>query len=148
MNLNVTFDTSVSSAPTGFVSAVNYVVNLFDTLFTANVTINIGVGYGEVNGTPLSGTFIGQSSYVFGPPQTYSTARNLLISHGDAGAGTLPTTDPTGGELLRMSRAEEKALGLLSPSTSMDGWVGFSTTQAFSYTPGVTPGSGVVYFVR
>ena len=39
MNINVTYDPSVSTAPAGFTAAVTYVVNLFDTIFTSNVTV-------------------------------------------------------------------------------------------------------------
>jgi hypothetical protein len=50
MNLKVMFDQSVSTLPVSFVAAVNYVVNYFDSLFTENVTINIDLGYGEIDG--------------------------------------------------------------------------------------------------
>ena len=47
MNLNISYDaTTLSTAPSGFFSAVNYVVNLFNATFTANVTVNIQIGYG------------------------------------------------------------------------------------------------------
>ena len=45
MNLNISYG-STSGAPAAFFSAVNYVVGLFDSTFTNNVTINIEVGYG------------------------------------------------------------------------------------------------------
>ena len=47
MNLNISYDaTTLSTAPSGFFSAVNYVVNLFNATFAANVTVNIQIGYG------------------------------------------------------------------------------------------------------
>src|ERR1043165_3791705 len=110
MNLNISFDQATSSLPAGFVTAVNYVVNLFNNLFTANVTINIAVGYGEVNGTALNSTNLGQSQWFFGPGYTYSQARSALQTAGDPGASTLPVSDPTSGKILDMSRAQEKAL--------------------------------------
>ena len=45
MNLNISYG-STSGAPAAFFSAVNYVVGLFDSTFTNNVTVNIEVGYG------------------------------------------------------------------------------------------------------
>ena len=61
MQINVTFDQAISSLPTGFVSAVNYVVNYFDSLFTNNVTININVGYGEVAGAPWQAVLLARA---------------------------------------------------------------------------------------
>ena len=40
MQINVVYDQRAGSLPTGFVAAVNYVVNYFDGLFTNSVTIN------------------------------------------------------------------------------------------------------------
>ncbi len=53
MQINVTYDQNVDSLPTGFVTAVNYVVSYFDSLFTNPITIDINVGYGECAGIPL-----------------------------------------------------------------------------------------------
>ena len=47
MQINVSYDQNPSSLPAGFVCAINYVVNYFDTLFSANVTITLQVGYGK-----------------------------------------------------------------------------------------------------
>ena len=51
----------VGSLPAGFVSAVNYVVNYFDQLFTNPVTVNIAVGYGEIDGYTLASNALGES---------------------------------------------------------------------------------------
>ena|SRR5580700_7578182 len=61
MNLNVSFDQSVGSLPSGFVTAVNYVVNYFDNLFTNAVTINVAVGYGEIERQALASNALGES---------------------------------------------------------------------------------------
>ena len=53
MQINVSFDQSQSALPTGFIAAIDYVVNYFDSLFTNNVTIGIDVGYGEIGGQAL-----------------------------------------------------------------------------------------------
>ena len=45
MNLNISYG-STSGAPAAFFSAVNYVVGLFDAIFTNNATVNIEIGYG------------------------------------------------------------------------------------------------------
>ena len=61
MNLVVSFDQSVGGLPAGFVTAVNYVVNYFDQLFTNPVTVNIAVGYGEIDGFTLASNALGES---------------------------------------------------------------------------------------
>ena len=47
MNLNISYDSNtLNNAPAAFFNAVNYVSNLFDSLFTNNVTVNVEIGYG------------------------------------------------------------------------------------------------------
>ena len=50
MNLNIIYvgGAANNAAPSGFYSAVSYVVNYFDTLFTNSVTVNIDVDYGAL----------------------------------------------------------------------------------------------------
>lgn len=55
MNLQISFDQPIMSLPAGFVSAVNYVVDYYDRLFTDPIRMNISVGYGEILGTAVTG---------------------------------------------------------------------------------------------
>ena len=51
MQINVSFDSqTLQNAPAGYFTAINYVVNLFDTTFTNNVTVNIEADWGEGDG--------------------------------------------------------------------------------------------------
>ena len=92
MQINVTYDQSISSLPTGFVTAVNYVVNYFDGLFTNNCTINIDVGYGECAGSSWGGA-LGESSanYDF---VNYNSVVSALLAQNAPGSSTLPATSP------------------------------------------------------
>jgi hypothetical protein len=153
MNLVVSFDQGVSSLPTGFVSAVNYVVNYFDQLFTNPVTVNIAVGYGEIDGYRLAPNALGESlpgisgqaGYVF--LESYRQSRSALLAQNAPGSSTLPSASPAPGQLA-MTAAEAKALGLYSSSTGLDGWVGFSSSpNIFSYSAGSAPGSNQYYFI-
>src|SRR4051794_38643917 len=101
MIFNLTFGSSTSRAPAGFISTVNQVAQWFQAHFTDNVTVNITVGYGEAGGQPLGGGALGQSA-TFLNSYTYAQIRSALI--GDArtaddatATGTLPGSDPTGG---------------------------------------------------
>ena len=55
MNINFIYDPSVSNAPAGFITALNTVAQSASQTFTDPITINIRVGWGEVNGALAAG---------------------------------------------------------------------------------------------
>src|SRR6266699_2563299 len=144
--INVTYDASVASAPAGFTSDVAAVVRYFESHFNDPITINIDVGFGEVNGQTLGGGALASSRYYLNS-YTYSQVKNALTADATSGTdaaavATLPTSDPTNGGTYWMTTAEAKALGLASGS-SLDGYVGFgSAANLFDYnnSDGVTAG--------
>jgi large repetitive protein len=144
MQLNVTFDQAIGSLPTGFVSAVNYVVNYFDSLFTNNCTININVGYGECAGSALASGVLGESVTNY-QSESYSSTRNALLAENASGSSTLPTTSPLSGTMF-MAQAEAKALGLYSNSSALDGYCGFSSAVSWDYTT-AAPSGGQFYLI-
>ncbi len=84
----------------------------------------------------------------------YSNVRAALIADANysgsasqlAAYETLPTQWST--STLDLKTAEAKAIGVWSGNASdVDGWMGFSNTANWSFTPGVTPAQGVDYFV-
>ena len=128
----------------GFVAAINYVVNYYDTLFTNNVTINIDVGYGEIDGQALGSDDLGESYAPQYLQESYSSVRAALLAQGAPGASTLPSSSPLSGSLY-MSQAEAQALGLTSSvSTS---YVGFHPIRNLQLYPDVTPASDQYYFI-
>src|SRR5664280_873417 len=143
MQINVAWDQSVGSLPTGFVSAVNYVVNYFDTLFTNNATININVGYGEVGGSALGSNALGSSISMY-VGASYNSLRSALLGQNAPGSSTLPSTSPLAGSPF-VTQADAKALGL-SSSTTVDGYVGFNNTVAWDYTT-AAPSAGQYYLI-
>src|SRR3979411_1478505 len=151
MQINVIYDQNQSSLPSGFVAAVNYVVNYFDTTFTNPVTVNIDLGYGEIAGQSLGSGALGQSRTYF-DSVAYSTAFNALKANQpsatqQAAYATLPASSPLSGGTLWVSTAEEKALGLLAGNSSaIDGYVGLSSSYPFNYSTG-TAASNQYYFV-
>jgi hypothetical protein len=151
VKINITFDQSTSSLPSGFVADINYVVNYFDNLFTNNITISIDVGYGEIDGQALASYALGESLPVYNGAagtvgESYGSVRSALIAQGAPGSGTLPSNAPPGS--LYMTQAEAKALGLLPNDGSLDGYVGFSSVaNAFSYAANSTPPSYEYYFI-
>ena len=146
MQINVTYDSSVESAPAGFESGVAAAVQFLDAEFTNAVTINIDVGYGEVDGESLGQDDLGESLATNYVSESYTAVRNALIAQGAPGSSTLPTSSPDSGTLM-LASAEAKALGLLS-SSGLDGYVGSSSEPGtFSYASGSTPPSSEYYFV-
>jgi hypothetical protein len=157
MQINVTWDTSVltASAATQIESAVDYVVNLFDSLFTNPITINIDVGWGEVAGQSLVSNALGES-ITNTTNYNYSQIRNALTNtandSGDpsqlAAASSLPATNPTNSNTFTIADAEAKALGLMpSGGTAVDGYVGFGSGVNWSFSPTATPTLSQYYFI-
>ncbi len=145
--INITWDSSVASAPTGFQTAIINAAQYLESQFTNAVTVNINVGYGEVNGSTMGSGALGQSmSYL--TSVSYSSLVSALqatkTDTTDASViASLPATAPVSGYIW-VSTAEAKALGLTSATgTSTDGFVGFSSTYGFTYndTNGVAAGT-------
>jgi hypothetical protein len=99
--INVTYDSSVASAPAGFTAVINSVVQYLESLFNDPVTININIGYGEVNGNPLNAGALGQS-LTFLNSYSYTQVRTALTTDAKStddltAVATLPATSPVNG---------------------------------------------------
>jgi hypothetical protein len=139
MNINLTFDSSTSSAPAAFFASVNAVAQYFDNLFNDPITINITVGYGKINGGALFPGALGESETFFNQ-YSYAAIRNDLIADATSAdqisaVNTLPGNDPSpgGNGHYWVSTAEAKAIGLSGPSSATDGFVGFANNFGFTY---------------
>lgn len=135
--INISWDASVQSAPSGFATAVMSAVQYLESEISNPVTINLDVGYGEENGYALGSGTLGQSqAYVssVGYSQLVSALSADATSATDASAvASLPATSPVSGTFWTTT-AQAKALGLAPASgTSLDGYVGFSSTLPFTY---------------
>ena len=133
--INVSYDQNVSSLPAGFVAAINYVVSYYESIFTAPITVNIDVGYGEIDGQQLQSDALGESETFLGD-YSYSSIVNALAGVDPSAAASLPSSMPVNGTMW-IGTAEAKALGLSleQPSTDIDGFAGFSDVFPFTYDP-------------
>ena len=161
MNINITWDASVTSlaAPliVEFENAVDYVVDLYDHLFTNSVTINIDVGWGEVGGAPLGGALGASDTYV--GTFNYSDILGALTSTADASGdpaqvaavSTLPQSNPTSRQPIdniTVATAEAKALGLIPGNdVTIDGSIGFASNVNWSFSPTDLPAQNAYYFI-
>ena len=140
MNIVVKYDSSVSSAPAGFTGAVAAAVSYLDSVIASPITVNIDVGWGELDGASLDSGSIGESQFnggLFSYNQVRSALTNAATSTDDfVSTAILPLTDPTGGSQFFVTSAEEKALGLISANSSgVDGWVGLSSSASYTFDP-------------
>jgi hypothetical protein len=144
--INLTYDSSTGSAPAAFFTAMTAAVDYLESEFANPVTINVNVGWGEVNNVGLSSNDLGGSWYNL-DSVSYSALRTDLTNEATtptaiAAAASLPSSAPTSGAFY-VTRADAKALGLAGASTSEDGAVGFSSSLPFTYddSSGVASGS-------
>jgi len=146
LSINISWDSSVQSAPVAFKADVIAAVNYYESMFSLPATLNLAVGYGEINGTALSANDLGESE---GELLTMSYAQLVAALQANNSNATdasvlasLPKTSPVSGGYV-ITTAEAKALGLLAgANAALDGYVGFDISSAFSYndSTGVTAG--------
>src|SRR5260370_25249145 len=156
MSVNVSCDENkLATGPCDFFTAVNYVVSLFDTTFINNASINIEVGYGDFpyDGTQLT-SYLGESQQNNIVSASYSQVTQALVNDSASGTSTLPSSSPISGQL-EVGSAQEKALGLIGTSSTLDGWVGIasdaelqqSNGNSWSFSPTATPAANQDYLV-
>ena len=130
--INLMFDTQATAAPQSFRNSIQAAANLLQAAITDSITLNIKVGYGEIDGRRLTnGSAEGGSSD--GLNQTYSSLRTLLATHETSAAdvasvNALPNTMTLNGQnSFFLPSAEAKALGAMSANDpGQDGTVGFA----------------------
>lgn len=138
---NVTYDSSTAGAPAGFLPAFRDALNFYQNTYADPITINMQVGWGEIDGHSLSPGDLGQSQTYQQGAYTYYQIRNALIndetSPGDATAvANLSATYPVVAAHFVMANAEAKALGFLAGNASgIDGYVGFNNSASYTFDP-------------
>ncbi len=148
LEFNLVWDSSVASAPSAFMSAVEAAAKLYTTLFSNKEVINVHVGFGEVGGTTLPSYALAASESA-GYMTNYATVDAALqgdkssSSYQATADATLTSADPTKGGQFFVTSAEAKALGLVSGSgAGVDGYIGLSAGPSFDYTAGTKPAAG------
>src|SRR5579871_2165655 len=134
LEIRLLWDASTDGAPTGFRRAVIAAAEVYVQEFgqsngiVGTEIINIGVGYGEVGGSPMSADALGESEgaqYL----TNYATVTHALEGEGYR---FVAANEPRGAQFL-IASAEAKALGLVDPTAGLDGFVGFSTLAGTGY---------------
>lgn len=141
MSFNLIYDASTVGAPAGFFTAFNDAAQFYEAQYTDPITIYLQVGWGKINGQPLSPGNLGQSSTFQQGFYNYSQVKSALVNDARSGAdatavASLGASDPTGGANFVMANAEAKALGLLAGNArGIDGYVGFNSTASYTFDP-------------
>jgi hypothetical protein len=184
MQINVVYDQSVNAGnftnfaadgfPSGaaeeaqFKSAINYVVNLYDSLFTNNITFTIDIGWGEFNqitsanpngspnGSPIAANDLAENSVTSSyTSATYTPIKNALeVNAGGQQSDlaifqALPSSDPLpAGNTFSLPIEQAAMLGFQSFSGSGDN-VGFAKNPNGGswYFGSGTAGSGQTDFI-
>ncbi len=142
LTINISYDSSIGSAPAGYTAAIDAAVQYLESLITDPITVNIQFGYGSYDNGTRSVPAGSVGANVVNPGfTTYSNLRTAVLadatSTDDAAAvASLPGASPNGSSFYFLARAQQKALGLVSAtSTVIDGYVGLSSAVAFTYDP-------------
>jgi len=141
MHINITYSSSVATAPAELKAAVAAAVAYFETTFDAPIDVNITIGWGEAHGTAVTAGATAVASVPTTLKLDYNQVRNALWSDAvsptalDA-ARSLSSNDPTDGGTFIVTSAQAKALRLIAPDASgVDGYIGLDSTAAFDFDP-------------
>ena len=130
--INLIWDSSVAKAPASFKTALVQAAQTIGAHVTNKITLNIAVGYGEIDGQSLSSgdaeaLTLGdkQESYALVKQQLTKSATGATDA---AVLAQLPATNPYGKLTYDVAGSQLKVFGVISAnSTALDGKVGFST---------------------
>jgi len=138
LQFDLIWDSSVAHAPSGFIQAVKSATRSIASLFSTKEVVNIDVGYGEIAGSALGSGALGESES-YGYLANYAAVTNALRGDGYSFAAS---NEPTASQFF-ITSAEDKAFGYVNPtSTSLDGYVGFSSAYPMYYgTSGAPAGN-------
>ena len=128
--IKLIWDSSVTSAPKGFMQAIIDAAKYYSSQFSNNEIININVGYGEIAGGQMSAGALGESES-YGYLTNYATVTNALAKDGFTFAAI---KEPTHSQFF-VASAEAKTFGLVSAhATALDGYIGFGTLSGTGYS--------------
>jgi hypothetical protein len=142
LQIDLIWDASVQKASNwqAIEAAVVSAAQIYTSLFSNHVVLNIAVGFGEVAGQAMGPGDLGESES-FGYLASYATAVNALTAS-DAGlakaglmsANATSALHSLSGESFFITSAQAKALGLVNgTSTAIDGYIGLATGSSMFF---------------
>ena len=150
LTINANFDSSITSLANAaqVEQAFNAATTALDTMFNNPVAVNLNVSWGKVNGQALPYNALGASISSLYGYFNYSTMQSWLNSSATTSAdksayASLPAGNPLGTANYVLTSAQAKALGLVNPTSGIDGYIGFGgSTGGYDYNraDGITGG--------
>ena len=152
LQVNFVYEPSVAGAPAGFQAALNAAAAELGTIIRDPITVNLRIGWGDNNGTPLGNTVAngGPSITAFA---TYAQLKGDLVASAVSGADAisvahLPAANPAGGSNFVITSAQQKAWGMLPANApGIDGSLGFGTQWGFNFDPANRAQPNLIDFV-
>jgi hypothetical protein len=134
--INISYDPSISSAPAGYLTAIQAAVNYYEQSFSNNVTLNIKFGWSALSGNALAENNFYLNYFNYAQIKSLLTASAHSADDATAYA-SLPASDPTtgGASTWALSVGQEKALGLTPGSTPFDDYVVLNSSVAWTFDP-------------
>ncbi len=113
------------------------------------MTVNVNVSWGSVAGQALPGNALGSSSTSLYGYYSYPSIKSMLTRTATTAAdrsayASLPASAPAGESNFVVTSAQAKALGIVSPTTGIDGSIGFggsTSNYSFSHTAPIASGT-------
>ena len=140
LTINLEYDAFAAAPPQSFRDGVQAAADILESAIYNAITVNIEVGHGEIDlGGPASSalTIYSEGGILSPVPISYQALRGTLAANDTspvaaAAVGSLPnTTSLNGRTTFDISRAQEKAFGMISATSSgVDGVIGFPTSYA------------------
>ena len=139
MIILASFNSSTKNAPPGFFEAVNAAVEYWEREIVNPIQVTIQFGWGQVGGQALNSNALGESEAA-GVNLTYAQVREALINHAATpnqitAANSLPVNDPTSGGNFFVADPEAMVLGLPTDGSTVQGAVGMSSSDPFTFNP-------------
>jgi hypothetical protein len=136
LQFELIWDSSVANAPRGFTQAIVDAAKFYTTLFSNQALIAIDVGYGEIAGSPMAPSALGESESL-GYLTDYPTVTSVLTGDGFSFSAS---NEPTASQFF-ITSADAKAQGLVNPIAGLDGFIGFSNLSGtgFSWNTAASP---------
>jgi VCBS repeat-containing protein len=139
MIINLVYDAQALAAPQSFRDGMEAAADMLEHHLIDNVTVNISVGYGELNGTALASQNVsvggpGPTTNGAGFDLTYTALRAALASHNTSTTDATVLANLTTGSSIesetdfRIGNAQARALGLVNTTdATIDGGVAMGT---------------------
>ncbi len=144
MQINVNYEQGDNLLPVGFKAAIQQAVDFLTSHINSNVTFNLNVGYGDVNGLPVTGLagYHNQLNTVSYDNLVTALKNHATSADDQAAIASLPLTSPApAGTTFQIAEVEAAALGLTTgtvPNIS----IGFAKNAPWDFTnDNIAPGS-------